>query len=127
MMAEVKWKKGFREMLSTNGSVLRWYHKGKLIAKSCRICGRVLEPSDFTVCNKNPDKLNYICRECVKIKRDSAKNMEYQTRYRKSSMHRELHRLYVRDRYWAGRIKGKGINYIPKMKGVNKDDKEMYN
>lgn len=118
-MAEVKWKKGFREVLSTNGSVLRWYHKGELVAKSCRMCCRILEPTDFNKCSKNPDKLNYICRECVKIKRNQPRAVEYQNRYRKSSMHRELHRLYVRDRYWAGRIKGKGVNYIPKMKPVD--------
>lgn len=116
---EVKWKKGFQEELSTNGSVLRWYHKGKLVAKSCRMCGRVLEPTDFTVCNKNPDKLNYICRDCMKIKRDSTKNMEYQTRYRRSLMYKELHKLYVRNRYHAGLIKNKGINYIKKMKPVD--------
>ena len=116
-MAEVRWQKGFKEELSINGSVLRWFYKGKLVAKSCRICCRVLEPTDFNKCSKNPDKLNYICRECVKIKRNQARTVEYQTRYRKSSIHRELHRLYVKERYWAGLIKNKGINYIPKRKG----------
>ena len=113
-MAEVKWQKGFREVLSNNGSVLRWFYKGELVAKSCRMCGKVLEPTDFTVCNKNPDKLNYICRDCMKIKRNQPRTIEYQTRYRKSNTFKELHKLYVKDRYWAGLIKGKGVNYIPK-------------
>ena len=121
-MAEVRWKKGFKEQLSANGSVLRWYHKGRLVAKSCRICGKILEPTDFNKCSKNPDKLNYICRQFIRIERDSTKNMEYQTRYKKSSLFKEMHRLYIRDRYHAGKIKGKGVNYIPKWKEKKGDD-----
>lgn len=85
------------EEYSANGAVVRVYKFGrKLIAKSCRTCGRILILEAFAKDNKNPDKLNYRCRECMKKYRAKS---NYMDKYAEGSIYRRYRRNYMKERY----------------------------